>query len=344
MQIEQKSIRIIDYEQQHILIRETPEAFEAYVAELINHISNNDSVREYKTRSTETEVIGSILNLCANQADGNSVSLKMDGVASRLLLKEIVAQERIARTRTNVQKGSLIQALLFNEDSNNYSYLLAKIEHSEWVDDADFTFKTGFSKDKKTIWKSCLFDLPDLNATEFYAKIYSNTVAKYWNDDFLELNEMTSDESNTTRAFKAIDATLNQNFRGKSSPDHTIIRNGFISYLKNKNHVDFSTMVDAVLENYAPVDSDIKPEKIQEIRAKLLEQPRKRNFDSQFSPVNSAINARVKKVYNINDGIDLKISGDIEDLSGTIRAIEENGVRYIRVRTNNDTTFRKFHY
>jgi len=344
MQIAQKSIRIIDYEQQHILTRETPQAFEAYVAELINHISSNDSVREYKTRSNATEVIGSILNLCTNQADAASVSLKMDGVANRLLLKEVAAQERIARTRTNVQKGSLIQALLFNQEINNYVYLLAKIEHSEWVDDADFTFKTGFSKDKKTIWKSCLFDLPDLNATEFYAKIYSNTVAKYWNNDFLELDEMTSDESNTTRAFKAIEATLNQNFRGMSSPDHTIIRNGFISYLKNNDHIDFPTMVDAVLGNYAPVNPDIKPEKIQDIRTKLLEQPRKRNFDSQFRPVNSAINARIRKVYNVNDGIDLKVTRDIEDLSGTIQAIEDNGIRYIRVRTNNDATFNKFHY
>ncbi|MEA4830879.1 MAG: nucleoid-associated protein [Enterococcus thailandicus] len=344
MQIAQKSIRIIDYEQQHVLTRETPETFEAYVAELIDHISSNDSVREYKTRSNATEVIGSILTLCANQTDAIEVSSRMDGIANRLLIKEVAAQERIARTKTNVQKGSLIQALLFDEDVNNYVYLLAKVEHSEWVDDADFTFKTGFSKDKKTIWKSCLIDLTDLNAIEFHAKIYSNTIAKYWSDDFLELDEMNSDESNTTRAFKAIDATLNQNFRGMSSSDHTIIRNGFISYLKNNDHIDFPTMVDAVLKNYAPVNPEIKPEKIQEIREKILEQPRKKKFDSQFIAINSAINARIKKVYNINDGIDLKVTKDIEDLPGTIQAIEENGIRYIRVRTNNAATFNKFRY
>jgi len=342
MQITQKSIRIIDYEQQRILSRETPEAFEAYVTELIEHIRSNDSVREYKTRSNATEVIGSILTVCANQTDVTLVSSKMDGMANRLLLKEVAAQERISRTSTNVQKGSLIQALLFDEEANGYIYLLAKVQHSEWVDDADFTFKTGFSKDKKTIWKSCLIDLLDLNANEFHAKIYSDTVAKYWNDDFLELDEMNSDESNTTRAFKAIDATLNQNFRGISSPDHTIIRNGFVSYLKNNDHIDFPTMVDAVLGSYQPVDPELKPEKIQSIREKLLEQPQKRNFDSQFNAVNSAINARIRKVYPINDGIDLKVTRDIEDLSGTIQSIEENGVRYIRVRTNNEDTFKKF--
>lgn len=83
-----------------------------------------------------------------------------------------------------MQKGSLIQTLLFDETVEKYEYLLAKVEHTEWVDDSDFAFKTGFSKDKKTIWKSCLFDLSDLTATEFYAKVYLRNFArffkKYW--------------------------------------------------------------------------------------------------------------------------------------------------------------------
>lgn len=344
MQIVQRSICIIDYESQRVLPRETPDAFEAYVNELVEHISNNDSVREYKTRTTLTEVIGSILSLCANQDDVELVSARMDGMATRLMQKEVEAQKRIERTKTNVQKGSLIQALLFDDENNSYVYLLAKVEHTEWVDDADFTFKTGFSKDTKTIWKSCLIDLPDLTASEYHAKIYSNTIAKYWSDDFLELDEMNSDESNTTRAFKAIDATLNQNFRGRSSPDHTIIRNGFVSYLKNNEQIDFPTMVDAVLGRYQPVDPELNLEKIQTIRERLLEQPQKKNFDSQFNAINSAINARIRKVYPINDGIDLKVTRDIEDLAGTIRAIEEDGVRYIKVRTNNDSTFNRFNY
>lgn len=342
MQTVQKSIFIIDYEFQRVLSKETPPTFEAYVAELVNHISNNDSVREYKTRSNATEVIGSILSLCANQGDAVLVSSRMEGMANRLMRMEVAAQERIARTMTNVQKGSLIQALLFDEDNNIHVYLLAKVEHTEWVDDADFTFKTGFSKDKKTIWKSCLIDLPDLEATEFQARIYSNTVAKYWSDDFLELDEMNSDETNTTRAFKAIDATLNQNFRGISSPDHTIIRNTFVSYLINNDHIDFPTMVDVVLGSYQPVDPDINLEKIQTIKERLLELPRKKNFDNQFNAINSAINARIKKVYPINDGIDLKVTRSIGDLTGMIQSVEENGVRYIRVRTNNPDTFKKF--
>lgn len=343
MTIIQKTIHIIDYDNSQILPRETPAAFESYVTDLISHISSNDSVREYKTRSNATEVIGSVLTLCSELDNAEVVSAKMEGIAKRLLLKETEAQEQIARTSTNVQKGSLIQALLLDDVSDGYVYLLAKVEHSEWVDDSDFSFKTGFSKDKKTLWKSCLIEIPDLTDTEFHSRIYSNTIAKYWSYGFLEFDEMNSDESNTTRAFKAIEATLNQNFRGTPSPDHTVIRNHFIGYFKNTEHIDYPTMVNAILENYQPVDAEfMTQEKIMSIRTKLLEQPQKKNFDSQFTPVNGAINARIRRVYPITDGIDLKVNRDINDLSGTIQSVEENGVKYIRVRTTNEATYKKF--
>ncbi len=343
MTIIQKTIHIIDYDNNQVLLKETPEAFGEYVTDLISHISSNDSVREYKTRSNATEVIGSILEICSEQGNSEIVSAKMEGIAKRLLLKETNAQEQIARTNTNVQKGSLIQALLFDDSNESYEYLLAKVEHSEWVDDFDFSFKTGFSKNIKTLWKSCLIELFDLTDTEFHSKIYSNTVAKYWSDGFLEFDEMNSDESNTTRAFKAIEATLNQNFKGISSPDHTVIRNHFIGYFKTNNHIDYPTMVNSILGNYQPIDPTyLTQEKIINLRTKLLEQPEKKNFDNQFSPVNSVINARIRQVYPVADGIDLKISQNINDLPNTIQSMEEDGKRYIRIRTTNEDTYKKF--
>ena len=45
MTIIQKTIHIIDYDKSQVFPRETPETFEAYVTDLINHISNNDSVK-----------------------------------------------------------------------------------------------------------------------------------------------------------------------------------------------------------------------------------------------------------------------------------------------------------
>lgn len=343
MKIIQKAIHIIDYENSDVISRDIPTEFESYVTDLINHISDNDSVREYKTRSNSTEVVSCILSICNGLSDENAVLSKMETIAKRLLLKETEAQEQISRTRTNVQKGSLIQALLLSCDEKKYTYLLAKVEHSEWVDDSDFSFKTGFSKDKKTIWKSCLIDISDLNSVEFYSKIYSNTVAKYWSDGFLEFDEMNSDESNTLKAFKAIEATLNQNFKGVVSPDHTIIRNHFIGYFKNNIHIDYNNMINSVLDQYQPVDSVyMTEERIKNLQNKMLELPQKRHFDKQFSPVSSVINARIRKVYPITDGIELKINSNIEDIANTVQSVEENGIKYIRIRSTNDNTFKRF--
>ena len=98
-----------------------------------------------------------------------------------MLIKECAAQTTVAHM-TNVQKGSLIQALLYDDERDKYTYLLAKVEHTDFVDDSDFSFKSGFSKDMKKLWKSCIFEIDDLNASIFQAKVYSNNVAKYWYD------------------------------------------------------------------------------------------------------------------------------------------------------------------
>lgn len=341
MQILNNSIFIIDYEGSRIINRETPETFNEYVNELINHINSNTSVREYKTRSNQNEIISSIRNICQNNTDEEAVSSLTSIIANRLLLKEIEAQQGISHLDTNVQKGSLIQALLCNEDAQTYRYLLAKVEHSDFVDDADFSFKTGFSKNKKTIWKSCLFDIIDINAQQFYAKIYSNTVAKYWSDNFLELDEIINDELNTLTAFRAVDATLNQNLKGIITPDHTIIRNAIISYFKCNEHIDFPIMIESILGSYVPVN--LEAEKIHSLKEKMLQLPEKKKFDSQFESVPNIINARIKKVYSVNEGIQLKITDAVIDISNTITAYRDaDGTRYIKIKTNNDNTFRSF--
>ena len=166
MIIENRSIYVIDYENNRILSREIPATFDEYVRELINHINENDSVRDYKTRSKYKEVISGAIAIASQKDNADVVRERTNSIANRLLVKEVEAQGHIGRLNTNVQKGSLIQALLFDEQENKHIYLLAKVEHSTFVDDVDFSFKTGFSKDKKTMWKSCLFDLPSEDLDE----------------------------------------------------------------------------------------------------------------------------------------------------------------------------------
>ena len=189
MVIENRSIHVIDYENSRILSRDIPVTFDEYVGELITHINENTSVRDYKSRSCYTEVISGAIAISSQKDKPDIVHERTNSIANRLLVKEIEAQGHIGRLNTQVQKGSLIQALLFDEPEQKHVYLLAKVEHSTFVDDVDFSYKTGFSKDKKTIWKSCLIDLPFEGADEYHAKVYSNTSAKFWSDAIENIDE-----------------------------------------------------------------------------------------------------------------------------------------------------------
>lgn len=341
MEIVIQTIRIIDYENNAVYVRDTPETFSDYVRQLITYINGNTSIREYRTRSVNTEVISCILDIVKNQIDTDLVMGKIDFIANRLLLKEREAQTSVAHMDTNVQKGSLIQALLYDEEDDKYTYLLAKVEHTDFVDDSDFSFKSGFSKDMKKLWKSCTFEIDELNSAYYSAKVYSNTVAKYWYDNFLELDQVVSDEVNTDKAFRAIDSTLNRNVKNIAPRDHTLLRNTMITYFRSNDYIDYDTMIKNTLENYQPME--LEQEKLEKVIEKLRELPEKHNFDKQFNTVSSAINARIRKVYDICHGVQLRITDYVDDFDDTIKAYRDNdGNRYIRIKTDNDLTYRRF--
>lgn len=230
---------------------------------------------------------------------------------------------------------------MYDDERDKYTYLLAKVEHTDFVDDSDFSFKSGFSKDMKKLWKSCIFEIDDLNASSFSAKVYSNTVAKYWHDNFLELDQRVSDEVNTDKAFRAIDSALNRNIKNVAPRDHTLLRNAVIAYFKSNDYIDYDTMVQSTLENYQPVE--LEQEKMDKVIEKIRELPDKHHFDKQFNTVASAINARIRKVYDVCSGVQLKITDAIDDFDNTITAYREiDGNKYIKIKTDNDLTFRRF--
>lgn len=130
MEIIMQTIRIIDYENNKVVNRDIPDAFSDYVRQLIAYVDSNTSIRGYRTRSINTEVISCVLDIVKNQIDEDLMTDRMNFIAQRLLLKEREAQKTISNMDTNVQKGSLIQALLYDEDKDSSMYLLAKVEHT----------------------------------------------------------------------------------------------------------------------------------------------------------------------------------------------------------------------
>ena len=339
MKVITQAIRVIDYENDRVLARDIMPNFNEYIEQLIDYINNNTSVREYKTHSVNTEVIAEVLSIIRNQANVDVIKQNIDQIALRLLRKEKEANERISQLDTNVQKGSLILALL--EDESNILFLLAKVEHTDFFDDTDYSVKSGFSKDTKKIWKTCLFEIDDLNALEFGARIYSDTVAKYWWNDFLELEELKSDEYNTKTAFRSIEMTLNRNIKQVAPHDHMIIRNAMYLYFNRVEHFDYGEMLDQTIRNYVPDDMT------EEVKTRLLEKlevlPQERRFDRQFSPVPSTIKSKMKKTYEVYNGIQIRIPGGMEELKDIIWSQQDSdGKQYLKIRLNDEITYRIF--
>lgn len=339
MKVISQAIRVIDYENNKILARDIMPKFGEYIEQLIVHVNAKISVREYRTQSRDTEVIGSVLKIIENRDEDQAVLQQIDVIADRLLRKEREAQIKIANMDVKVQKGSLILALL--EENGKFMFLLAKVEHTDFFDDTDYSIKSGFSKDTEKIWKTCLFEIDDVRFEQYTANVFSNTVAKYWWHDFLELTELQSDEKNTKTAFKAIENTLNRTLKKDAPYDHMVIRNAIYLYFSSVEQFDFSEMVDKTVKQYTP--TDMKEEKKEELINKLNDLPKDKHFDRQFQPVVSVIKPKMRKTYDVYSGIQLKVTSAIEELSDVIEAYQDkDGKRYLKIRIDDETTFRTF--
>lgn len=341
MEVIMQSIQIIDYESNSIKRLEPPKTFLTYINKLISFLERNKSIRDYKTRSVNTEVISSILDIVNNQTNDLLINEKIESIAKRLLEQEIQAQIRVEHLDINVQKGSLIQALLYHEETEKYSYLLAKVQHTNFVDDIDFTFKSGFLSDEKKVWKTCIFDLDDLDSTGFNAKIYSSTMAKYWNDKFLELDEINSDEKNTNVMFKQLEYLLVRTIKRKAPNDYIYLRNSIIGYLRSRHYIDYDTMIDDIFSNYQPYTLDINDRDL--LISSIKELPNRYEFDRQFNVVHDAIKAKITKIYEVGNGIQIKLLHEIENIRDTIVSeIDNEGKKFIKIRSDNDETFNLF--
>ena len=104
MKVISQAIRVIDYENNKILARDIMPKFREYIEQLIAHVNANVSVREYRTQSRDTEVIGSVLKIIENRDEDQAVLRQIDVIADRLLRKEREAQRKVANMDVKVQK------------------------------------------------------------------------------------------------------------------------------------------------------------------------------------------------------------------------------------------------
>lgn len=342
MEILFSSVHTIEYELGKVNARTIPDSFDTYIVSLMAHINSNKSVRYFESISEKTRILTNIRSIL-NYKKCSENQLAFDDIANMLLDTEIQVQKNISKLGKNVKRGSLIQALIKEEDLETFKFLIAKVEQAGFVDDNDLSFKTGFSRDEKNIWKTCVFELwgekEKISVGEI--KVCLDTNAKYWYEQFLELKELRGDDLNTQVAFKSIDTTLHKYLKKNYPKDFFVLRNNVIGRFRRNELLDYNNLIEDVFEKYVP--HSIKEEDYYKIVNRIRNLPDIKNFDRQFVSQPKVVNARIKNIYRVNPVIEVKVLDHIDDLDDMIEAEElDDGKRILKIKITEDDTYYTF--
>ena len=297
--------------------------FEKYINDLLNDVIAATNVKQFKIRQNTTQVIGvvsdSIINL---------VYKSQDDIATRLITIEINVQQSILKLQVNIQPGILVQACV--EHNNARMYIICKAEETSFINEVNYLEENGYPEKKKII-KSFVAVFDNNNSiSDIFVTDFNSRLAKYWWDDFLELDPRHDDIYNTTTAFAAVDKVLSS-YKNYYPADHMYLRNSAIRAFRTHGEFQFENFVEEVFKNYEPSDERLN---IVELINKIEQLPEKHSFDKRFDVVPKEIKAKIKSVVNLTDNIDLVIKQDI-DIDNTITPIlGKDNKKYIQIRSD----------
>ena len=236
------SFHILDLDNDTVQRKEMPEEFQTFVKEYIEYASSDEKNRMYTIHDEQTQVVSCIRQMALNQ---NKCEVLTDSIADKLLTSERLAQAKIYHMGSSVKKGSLIQALVQNSD-DELLFVVAKVEHSKWYDGNDLSKKYVFSGDKKSLWKSAVFSMYEINSHIVFKdiKVYSDTMAKYWTVSFLELDEARDDAKNTYSAFKAVDNELKNAIEPVSKKDYVKLSSELQNVMNTPQQLNYNQCID----------------------------------------------------------------------------------------------------
>jgi hypothetical protein len=299
--------------------------------------------RYYKFSRDTNEVAQIITNLIENCDGDNFVSIfeaKTDLLAEKLL----EAQQKTIERHPNIQppkKGNLV--VIFSKKEDKIEILISKIDQAMFLNLQNSKYTAGLPEEKAT-QKSCciIYKLQD-DEYQLENIIVSDTnskIATFWVDDFLQLKELTSNESNTVNAFNGVENVISSYIKKKSKGDYVELRNNLVGYFRTKNSFKLDEMIEYVIGDYSPESDDINIETLKE-RLKLL--PEKKDFDTSFEIIESRIKARYKRSYKVSDKIELRTSDYIENLKDVIVAKEDDyGEKVLIIKHINEEIYNSF--
>lgn len=308
-----------------------------YVMDMLITISENIGEREFTFKNGE-ETMKTYLNRFIQEDNKNAI---VNNIANRLLIKEQEAQTKYAHI-TQIQKGIMLFAFCKMTD-RDYKIVISKADYSEFLEETSGERKNGLPI-KKKIFKSFIANVTIVGKRNNISKMVTFDVnssqAKYWYNDFLDLEAKLNDEANTKNAFDQINARILTPIKKTSKDDYWCLYNSTLRYMRSEGEFDIDYYANEILGGYQPLNTRIKTKELCE---KALKLPETSNFDKKFTKAPKAIRKRIKTVISLTEDISLSIANNGNpSLKNIIKPKEDDeGNKYIMVKSEEGYSYAK---
>ena len=345
MRVLYSSLHNLDLNLDEPIRKDIPSDFESFIQSYIEYAtSTNDTSREYTVRDKNRTVVSCLSDIFSDVlkqgdiiTDLNVSDAMSDSIALKLLDTEKATQQKVQGI-TTIQKGSIVQALI--KDGNDYSYVIAKVEHKEWFEGETLQKNFGFPNENK-VWKSAVIGLAIVADAVMLSPIhcYINTQDKYWTELFLEVDEAKNDTTNTLAVMKAVDKVLGP-LRETAPIDYYNLRNSATHMLQTEQTINFPDMIGELLDHYSPNEDTVNTETL---KGKLLDISREGRFDTQFHTDPKAIKNLKKVKISVSPTVDVLIREPQNNWDESFYIREKpDGKSYLMIRCVDEKTLRMF--
>lgn len=305
----------------------------SFARNLISSTALANEHRKFRWPTESALVPGLLRTLVSNAAEFTETTQIL---AERLHQKEINAQKEVAHLNVEVQKGSLLQ-MVFKQEGTPH-VLLVKAQLESFLNSTEYKRTEGYPIEDAVL-KMCLVEFDAQHRPITVSVSDSNSrLSTFWWKDFLELTEVSTDESNTTTALHAMNALLVRKLKKDYKSDYYQLNNNLIGYFRTRKDYNHAKMLDYVFGDYNPIDKQLSLQELWDT-AKAL--PSKKGFDQRFKIDADSVDKRRRTVVPLTDQINLEIKDAIENLPETIRSgLLEDGTKGVFVRS--DSGFEHF--
>lgn len=360
MEIKYTNSYIVDHKNKNILqCKRDTEDYNVYVTDLLENISSNKSSAYYEEKLDCTQVLTCCKKILdevtkeekKQELEKNSSKNKMDTyskiIAQRFLDAEIKGQKIAKRFNNEIKVGRLVLVLVSRFD--DYQFLIAKTDSLEILTDGDSKKAKGVEKNNKKLGKSCLINLKLVENEIIIDKIrvLLDNSAKYFVDDFMEINPIYKDDYNTKTMITSVLSAIDNSFKKKYPRERLLLKSTFNHYIGTHDMVDYGKIVEVVFDNYFNQEDIVIDAKTQDkFLEKINKLPDTQKFSRQFTIDQKAVpKDKVQTIYKLNEDIGLMLSQKVDTKiikEKIVSGQEKSGETYIKIYTNEEDTLRTF--